>query len=318
MQADFEFEMKLNGTQEELVAMLSVMRSYANGEKPAYFSFTEAVRGGARIDLEDADEDEILEFLSNNEGAVEITASGPYGHYGVLNDVDVFRDMAEIAPEAEFTGEISGSRTYSEESLNCKLENKILYISSYYEDNNEGPNEYVEYFTSKVPYKKFLKLFKISEDDFDEDAYEEFIDFSLREECITDMEYDTFMEALETESTLSEEDYDLVMEKLREIPIESYDDFADDSDFGSEEEFQYDPVSRKYLNRTAPVLKCNQAYDEKEIIKLYLEQKGLSCDDESIEKMSLSPEDVHAILNGTYMIHELHDEEDDDCFDEED
>ena len=73
-----------------------------------------------------------------------------------------------------------------------------------------------------------------------------------------------------------------IQEELKEIPIVSYDDFEDahSSEFGVEEEFQYDPVSRKYLNRTSPVLKCNQAYDEKDIIKAYLEQNGLPCDDE--------------------------------------
>jgi hypothetical protein len=221
-----------------------------------------AERGSQKLGLKDANRGDIFQLLSQKNHPVHISAAGPYGHYNFLNDVDIFRDMAEAAPEATFTAEITGGRTYSKEWLRCKLENKILSISSYFEDINEGPDSYIEYFTKKISYKKFLKLFKVSNDDFDEDAYEEFIEFSLRDNYITDMEYDDFMDELEVESELTEEDFECVMEKLRDLSIKSYDDFMQNMELGRNDKWQYDPVSKKYIDQNPSILKFDQVYDD--------------------------------------------------------
>ena len=117
--ADFTFGITLDGTLEEVLAMLTVFQEYEKGKNGVYFSFCELKRGCKTVRMDKLDEDALRAFVEDGEGAVEVSGLGPYGRYGELNDIDVFREMAEAAPNASLEVEITGFTSYTEQSLRC-------------------------------------------------------------------------------------------------------------------------------------------------------------------------------------------------------
>lgn len=226
--ADFSLELTITGNADELYKLLSTFRSYAEGKNGVYFCCSR-------------------ETITDR-NTIAISALGPYGHYCELNDVDVFREMAENAPTASFEAEISGFTSYTEQSLTCVLKEGMLYIETYYEENGAANEAYLEYFQSQLPYDEFINLFKLDSDEFDEDAYVEFVyDLADYDNCITDIEYDTLFDAFGVDSALEEEDFDAVMIMLRSIPIMPFEEFRDTCPVGDERKLCYDPVAKAYI-----------------------------------------------------------------------
>ena len=308
--ADFNLEMTINGTDEELATLLGVFQKYLKGEKGVYFNWPEVTRGDEDCDLEEAAPEEILEFLEGAEGEVEITADGPFGHYGMLNDVDLFRDMAEAAPDASLEAEITGITTYTEQNLNCNLENRILHISTFFQSNDEESDAFMDYFTGKLPYEKFIRLFQVTDEDFDKAAYMEFISdtFESQETTLADMDYDEFMEALDVESDLDEEDFEAVMEEVRAMDWQNFYEVREDAEMGFEDEMDYDPIAKAYIGRPAP-MKCGEVVNANEIIRAGLQAMGRPSDDAALA--ALSVEDAYEALFAA-------DGEEEDCDDEDD
>ena len=311
--ADFELNMTINGTNEELATMLAVFKRYIEGEKGVYFNWPSVTRSDEEIDLEESTSKEILEFLEESEGEVEISASGPYGHYGMLNDVDLFRDMAEAAPDASLEAEITGTTTYTEQNLNCNLENRILHISTFFEANEEEGDVYAEYFTGKLPYEKFIRLFQVTDEDFDEDIYADFITdtFQYEEKTLADMDYDEFMEALDVASDLDEEGFEAVMKEIRAMNWQNFYEVREDADLGFDDEMDYDPIAKAYVGRPAP-MKCGEVVSANEIIRSGLQAMGRPSDDAAIADLS-----VEEAYDALFAAMGQSDEEDEDDWDED-
>ena len=316
--ADFDLEMTINGTNEELAAMLTVFQKYLKGEKGVYFDYPSVNRGDEDCDLEEMTQEEIQEFLDGSEGEVEITAGGPFGHYAMLNDVDLFRDMAEAAPDASLEAKITGITTYTQESLECNLENRILHINAFFESSDDESDALQAYFTSKLPYEKFIRLFQVTDEDFDEDAYATFIDdtFMLEETTLADMDYDEFMEALDAESDLDEEDFEAVMEEIRAMDWQNFYEVREEAEEGFETEMDYDPIAKAYIGREAP-MKCGEVYNANEEIRAGLQVMGLPSDDDALA--ALSVEQAYDALFAAMGHVDEEDEDDwDDYFEDED
>ncbi len=297
--ADFELTMTVNGEKEDLLSILNVLKRYDEGEKGVYFSSIEINKNEESVNIDEIDDDEMEFFATPDNTPLTISAIGPYGHYGELNDVDIFRDIAEAAPEAYFEAEITGNTTYTVQSLNCELKDKILHIKTYFESNEEGPEAYIQYVLKLLPYNKFIDLFKVKSDDFDEDSYSEFIDdvSTYQDECFIDMEYDEFMEnlnAYSADSELDEDEYEEIINSLQELNIRGYYEFMEDYDAGTSEELDYDPIAKSYIGNQKNIFKSNQAYNVTDIMKDSLRKKGLPCDDEAVSKLSL--EEAYSLI----------------------
>lgn len=245
--ADFTVNMTLRGTHEEVEALEGAFKEYVAGKNGVSFS----------------------DYSTSNrrDGCVKIVTSGPWGRYGVLNDVDVFRDMAEAAPNASFEAEISGNTTYTYQSLKASLSNGILHISTFIEGNEEADEAYSAYFQEVLPYDKFIELFHLDEDEFDEVAYD---DFTLSEitEDFSEWDYDRFMETFEDflAEDIDEAAFEEIWGDLLALNIQSFDDFrfANEDSFGSKDEMDYDPVAKAYVGRPAP-LKSGRVYTAAEL-----------------------------------------------------
>lgn len=110
---------------------------------------------------------------------------------------------------------------------------------------------YLEYITKKLPYKAFLKLFKLSGDLLDEDIYIDVMNDIATEtwdkNSLFDMEYDDFIETLEAfdvEIDLEEEDYQTAVEKINKLEIEGGGLYADKYTSGFSETLIYDCDSK--------------------------------------------------------------------------
>lgn len=250
----FNTKIWIKGTLDDKVNLLMVLQKYVIGNTEVKFPDFKLKISAEQAKLSELDETGLRDFVSNDGELKVSTVWGPYGRYVKLNDIDIFRKMSEAAPDAFFEAEITGCTDYTEQSLKAVLKNRKLKITSTYEENDEVSEAYLEYVAEKLPYRDFLKIFKLSSDDLDEDLYKDVMnDIATEtwdEELLFDMEYDDFigtLEAFDVETDLEEEDYDAAINKIRELYIESGRSFAEEYHGGSKTILVYDPIIKSYV-----------------------------------------------------------------------
>lgn len=252
----FNTNIKIKGTTDNKVKLLKVLKEYDAGNREVKFPDLQLKMSAESVKLGELDDAELQDFV-NRDGDLKVsTVWGPYGRYVVLNDIDIFREMSEAAPDAFFDAEITGCTDYTEQSLKAVLKNRMLTITSSYESNDEVPDAYLKYITKKLPYTEFSRLFKLNCDDLDEDLYMDMMnDFAVEtwdEESLFDIEYDYFidiLEAFEIAADLEEEDYYAAIKEIRKLNIESGRIFADGFEAGTKTTLFYDPVVRAYVRK---------------------------------------------------------------------
>ena len=312
--ADFEFGITYRGTQEQMLTLLDIIRKYDNGTGDIYLSFTNLVVKNKRCVLGINKDEEILAAIAESDGEISFSATGPYGRFSDLSEIDIFRCIAEATPDASFDGTIEGFTSYTEEKLACELKNGILYTDTSFMANEDYSDAYFDYFTELLPHEDFTDMFELDPDVFDEDAYNIFVADTLCDDiCLDDLDYEDFYEeifsacGLEDLDVPTPERYEAGLEAYRELGIQSFDDFLDNADdLFDKNHYEYDPVAKEYVtgsSRPFPsgVIEINDQ------IREYLSAKGLPCTDEDID--ALSVEDVYAILAGTYGVSEAVSEE---------
>ena len=302
--AEFDMTMTLRGTQDEMRAMLKEFMRYCGGDTPAYFSMPSAMIGDERVVFDLIDKAKLESIMENIPCELEISACGPYGKYFELNDVDTFRDMSSAAPNAYFSAHIGGFTAYDSQNLDCELKDGRLHIATLFLSNEEGPEQYCEYFMERLPYGEFIDLFSIDQSEFDEGDYVEFVEFFLddEDEGLLNKEYEDFIAEIGEDCVgVDEEGYAEALAKFAELGIESYDEFISD-DLGDRHKYEYDPVAGKYVGKAeferVKILDYAGGANVNEEIREYLRENGLPCDDDAIA--ALSVEDAYAVLAGTY------------------
>ena len=296
MTADYELELKVLGNGEQLKKMLGVVGEYANaGNKSAYFSALKV--DGKELDFSNIPDDCVAG------GAVTVTALGPYGHYGELNDVSIFRDLADVFPDASFFAEISGNGQYETQNLKCELKDGKLNIEIYFESNDESGDAWADDFMKKIPLKKFKRVFKIEGEDFDEVSYKYVLDSISMDYCddLSEMDFDDFssyLEENEGETELDEDEFaEIVENKLSTFGIVSRVEFEDDHEGGSTSHYIYDPTTKSYVGKEKPIfggVPSGQTFNATDIITKGLKAKGAPADADSVANLSI--EDAYAAL----------------------
>ena len=250
----FNTNIRIKGTTDDKINLLKILKEYEIGNKEVKFPDFKLKISAKQAKLSELDEAGLSDFVSDSGELKASTVWGPYGRYVELNDIDIFREMSEAAPDAFFEADITGCTDYTEQSLKAVLMNRRLKITQTYEENDDVSEAYLEYITQKISYRDFLKIFKLSSDDLDEDLYKDIMnDIATEtwdEESLFDIEYDDFigtLEAFDVETELEEEDYVAAIEKIRELNIESGGSFADGYQGGSETTLFYDPILKEYL-----------------------------------------------------------------------
>lgn len=106
MYADYNTAVSVRGTAEELAAIAEVLWEYKTKAVNISLSSIKTIEG--EIDLFLASKEQFLSIVSSARDGFDVEASGPYGQYSDLGDVDLFKDMADVAPDSYFHGEIHG------------------------------------------------------------------------------------------------------------------------------------------------------------------------------------------------------------------
>ncbi len=301
--ADLSFEMKIKGTPEEVASILDVMLEYNEGKNGTYFSCISITVCDKCFSLGLTSKDELTAAINSNSGTAAISALGPFGKYGEIDEVDILRDMAQAAPNAHFTASIDGFAGYADQNLSAELANGRLHVSTFYLSDDCRADGELEYLKTHLPYDRFIELFSLDSEEFDEEQYEDFFSdnlccFESIGEFFEETEYEEFVEMLDVECPLSEDEYGEIVQQLLEEDFEYCNDYLEREGFAQREEYTYDPVENKYLDSDRPKLKSGVAYSVNDEIREYLDSIGQPSDDEAIG--ALSVEDVYAILAGTY------------------
>lgn len=243
MNADYYLKLKIFGDEEQIKGMLEIVGKY-DETGIQYFRSME-------VNEKSIDFSNIPAEVIASESVI-ITAKGPYGDYYELNDVSIFRDLAEAFPQGKFIGNIDGCGTYESQSLDCELKDGMLYINTCFESSEGAADAWKEDVMEKLPLEKFNKLYKIKGENYNEEDYKslwgeigclggDWASFTLEEfkDCLKYYEQETELEEKEFEKIQNE--------TISELGIESFDEFESCYDGSFEENLVYDPVKKSYV-----------------------------------------------------------------------
>lgn len=135
--ADFNTNARIEGTKEEILAIMKVLLSYTTEKKDQYnkerncpYLTSVYVSGdgekGLGTRLAPAEDADYLKFIEDRGNVLYVDASGPYGRFGFLDEVDLFHEMAEAAPGAKFVGAMSGFNPGGDMVAAFELKDKLL------------------------------------------------------------------------------------------------------------------------------------------------------------------------------------------------
>lgn len=288
MRAYYELELIMQGATEEIKNMLEVLGLY-EGERSAYF--TSVAVNSCKVDLMNLTQEVVSKILSVN-SQVKVSATGPFGSYCELNDVGIFREMAEVAPDALFVAEISGEGKYEVQNLKCELKDRMLNIVTYFKAYDSIFIEYAEEFTDKIPYEKFKKLFKISGDGLDEKAYDSLAEcfYYVFSDGFENADYKEIISRIHTFGSKTELDEDefrnVAMNNFEAFGIIPSFDFEYYHECGTTNVYNYNPVTKKYIGENKPM---NIYFEENvnDLIAGGLRKLGLPSDDDAVANLSL-------------------------------
>lgn len=243
MNADYYLKLKIFGDEEQIKGMLEIVGKY-DETGIQYFRSVE-------VNEKSIDFSNIPAEVIASESVI-ITAKGPYGDYYELNDVSIFRDLAEAFPQGKFIGNIDGWGTYESQSLDCELKDGMLYINTCFESSEGAADAWKEDVMEKLPLEEFNKLYKIKGENYNEEDYKslwgeigclggDWASFTLEEfkDCLKYYEQETELEEKEFEKIQNE--------TISELGIESFDEFESCYDGSFEENLVYDPVKKSYV-----------------------------------------------------------------------
>jgi len=152
MSADLITEIQISGTQDEIKAILQVIRYFENEKHEQYkkkrdCAYIERARissKGRSSHIKDMSDNEIKAFIAECGYTVNFEANGPFGVYYMLEEVGLFEAMADAAPTAVFTGTSDGYVTGATVALKGELLNGILHLQNYYEADEEWDEDVLE------------------------------------------------------------------------------------------------------------------------------------------------------------------------------
>ena len=136
--ADFNTGVTISGTKEDVFKILKVMYSYATDKREQYrekrncpYLMSLCISGdnefGLHKPMSDFSDEELMRFIEEKGCTVCVDASGPYGIFGLLEDVNLFHEMAETAPTAKFEGGMGGFGTGRNQMASFELKDGMLY-----------------------------------------------------------------------------------------------------------------------------------------------------------------------------------------------
>ena len=256
-EAYYSTELKLSGTKEELVKAIETIKSFEAGEVRLLDACICSDKKRVRInDMQTSDE--VKSFIIAQTLPITIQAEGPWGSFGDLSEVDLFKELSDVIPYASFTCHVSGQTTYYEESLDCELKDQKLHITTFMEANEWIYDDYINEVKTKLSYMDFLNLFNLDENAFDEDAYEAFLDEAQHRSAFLCRNYKEFSKNIDA-FDISEANYAKARQVIDELGID-FDVYSMNHDAGKVKHELYDPIENaKVLEKVDGIIEDNTA-----------------------------------------------------------
>ena len=255
MSADLNTEIKITGNSEELYSLIEVIRSFETEKVEQYranhdCAYLEMVRlsaDGIEAYLREFSEKELRSYITNANGEIRIVAGGPYGVFAQLGEVGLFEEMASTSPTAYFKGNMFGFVTGADVTLEGELIDGMLHLTEYYMPNEEMSELYIEAIEKIMSRVNFCSIFKVDEDDFDDDCYYDFISEAIGFDGFPDMDYETFLNYCDA-SEIDKDEYETAIEKVRHLGLFDEESFEEEFDTAEYSTYTtYDPISKKYV-----------------------------------------------------------------------
>ena len=219
---------RLKGTTQELIQIIKVIK------ENKYLSSQTVNK--KYIDKMTANE--LEELIKDNNNEISIDASGPHGSYMTLPDTKIFESIADIAPNAYFYGTSSGFDGNSNVELSGELKDKKLRQIYTYTKDEYGYDEYIDYVLKLLPTDEFCKLFKINEDNLDEDDFADF----FTSEYLDMIDLSKFKEYFNY-SNITESDFKKAQDIYNELKIYDFSTWRQIKAEENAEEWIYDPFN---------------------------------------------------------------------------
>lgn len=229
MAADINTNIKLKGTKEEIMNIIKVIKDnkYLSGH----------TINGKYID--NMLDNEIEGLIEKNNNEISIEADGPYGNYVTLPDTKIFESIADTSPNASFTGISKGFQGSSDVELTAELKDKKLHLIYTHTTDEYGYNEYLDYVNELLPIEEFCELFKIDEEDLDEEDYEDF--FTSEYPDIINLK--RFKEYF-SYSNINESEFEEAQNKYEKLKIYDFNAFEQIKAEESAKEWIYNPIDK--------------------------------------------------------------------------
>ena len=212
MSADFNTRIELKGKKEDIQKAVNVIRKYADPKNDVHF------------DAWEFDADEVMKNFKKRELVLQF--GGPYGRFGMLEDLTIPEEIAKAAPEISFDYKTYGFSTGADESIEAIYKNHKLTRNDFnmpYECKSEDYMKMIK--KEKLPFKKVKETVKISKA-----AYEDFLNILEEFEWeIDDMSADDVRESCSTWIKVNDETFEKLADLYRNAGIVPYDDY-DNSD----------------------------------------------------------------------------------------
>ena len=212
-------EFILGGTDDDIKAMLKVARSSFEKSGSEY-SFQLG-------HIKDLDIDDLL-VQRDGKGNIKIEAMGPFGKFEPTLDLDIFKKMADAAPNGYFKVTIDGDITYSEHHAVAELKDGTLTFHSSYYNYDDSAAKIRDILAEETEYDE--------DDDLElEDIFDDFVsalDSSL-------FEYEDFTDLLDeydAKTSLSDESF---MDLLDGIGLADADAIRDE--VSTDTDYEYHP-----------------------------------------------------------------------------
>ena len=151
--ADFNTGALIKGTQEDVLAAIKVFMEYSTTKhdqyakerncaylQSCYISYDGEKGLGTRLDS--MSEEDLAKFIADHNNTVIISASGPYGRFGFLSEVNLFKEAAEAAPKATISGGMSGFNPGGDQMAAFELKDGLMTCK--YHEGEEFDEEFDE------------------------------------------------------------------------------------------------------------------------------------------------------------------------------
>lgn len=145
----------IEGTPDQLFAMLKALKSFETDWQKQYLELQRSGNSGAELDhgyleyvrccgsyLKNLTDEELRTLAEKSPNRCSIYAEGPSGSFYEPSEIGLFEALAKAAPDAAFSGEIEGIAWGTEFRHTAELKNGHLALSSKVSD--DGDDEYEE------------------------------------------------------------------------------------------------------------------------------------------------------------------------------